>query len=667
MAFLEHLTSTSELKGFTDQQLIELASEVRECLLDAVSEIGGHFASNLGVVELAVALHAVYDTPKDKLIWDVSHQCYPHKILTGRADQMKTIRQKGGISGFTHPTESVYDTIIAGHSATSISMAVGLATARDAQNLDHKIVAVTGDGAMTGGLCYEGMNHLGATKKDVLLVLNDNSWAISKTVGALSKYLTNIMTDERYNKIRSEVWEMTGRFKRREKIRDAVRRLEHSFKSLVSPGSLFEDFGLRYFGPIDGNDIPLLRKTLKEMREIPGPKALHVLTKKGKGFEPAEKDALKYYSLPGFDRESGEIKKAPVALPSYTKVFGDAIAKLGETNPQLHVVTAAMPTGTGTDTFGDKFPERFHDVGIAEQHGACFTGALALGGVKPLFAVYSTFLQRGFDQVFHDIALQDRPAILAIDRAGIVGADGPTHHGCFDLSYLQTVPNVSVAAPKDGNELRSLLRYAVEEDIQGTFAIRYPRANVPTEIEDGFAPIEWGTWETLREGSQVAIIAVGTMVQNALAAADQILASKGVQVTVINGRFVKPLDSEMLEELSQTHEAIITVEENSLLGGFGSTVSQWLHNSGSPVRVTTLGIPDRFIWHGTIAGLWEEVGLDVASIAEKITVALNGKRNGKPDSKRGILSRLTFFNSGKSESADTEEEVIVVASDSKRE
>lgn len=643
MAYLKNLKSTADLKSFSDDQLIQVASEVRERLIDAVSEVGGHFASNLGVVELTVVLHAVFDTPKDKLIWDVSHQCYPHKILTGRADQMNTIRQKGGLCGFTLPSESEYDTFIAGHSSTSISAAMGIATARDAQNEDYKVVAVIGDGAMAGGLCYEGMNHLGSTKKDVLIVLNDNCWAISKTVGALSKYLTNIMTDERYNKLRREVWEFTGKFKRRQKIREAAQRLERSFKSLVSVGSLFEDLGLRYFGPIDGNDIPLLRKTLLELKEIGGPKVLHVLTKKGKGFEPAEKDALKYYALPGFDRESGEIKKAPTTNPTYTKVFGDALAELGETNPNLHVITAAMPTGTGTITFGEKFPERFHDVGIAEQHGACFTAGMAVGGVKPLFAVYSSFLQRGFDQVIHDIALQDLPAIICLDRAGLVGADGPTHHGAFDISFLQAIPNMTIAAPKDGNELRSMLRYAIEDNQRGPVALRYPRAESPNEVQDGFADIEWGTWETLRQGERVCLLAVGTMVNNALIAAEQILRESGTQVTVVNARFVKPVDLNMLDKVAATYETIITIEENALMGGFGSTVCRLLNERSFSGKVLSLGIPDQFITHGTIPELWAEIGLDAESIAGRITVALDGSKNdGSKNEKRGLLSRLTF-------------------------
>ncbi len=646
MSLLKNLKATSELKQFSDEQLVQLADEVREVLLESVAQVGGHFASNLGVVELAVAIHAVFDTPKDKLIWDVSHQSYPHKILTGRADKMTTIRKRHGLSGFTRREESEYDAFIAGHASTSISAAMGYACARDARGEDHKVIAVVGDGAMTGGLCYEGMNHLGGAKKDVLIILNDNSWAISKTVGALSKYLTGIMTDERYNKIRSEVWELTGKFKRREQIRETVRRLEKSFKTLVQPGALFENLGLRYFGPIDGNDIPLLRKTLSELREMNGPRVLHVFTKKGKGYKLAEEDALKFYSVTPFDLKTGKMHPKPKSLPAYTKVFGDAIVELGEKNKNLNVITAAMPTGSGVLPFGEKFPERYHDVGIAEEHGVCFTAGLAAGGVRPLFAVYSSFLQRGYDQVLHDIALQNLPAILCLDRAGIVGADGPTHHGVFDLSYMQTAPNFTVTAPKDGNELRSMLRYAVEEDIDGPISIRYPRGSVPNEVEPGFAPIEWGKWESLRTGGELCILAVGTMVPNALSAADKVLAATGKSVTVINARFIKPIDMDMLNQMAERHATILTVEENSLLGGFGSTISRLLHESNYAGDMISCGIPDEFIWHGGVDELWQELGLDADSLAQKIMTALENHRQPdqtvRANGKRGFLGRFGF-------------------------
>ena len=643
MSLLDNLKATSELKQFTDEQLIQLADEVRVKLLESVAQTGGHFASNLGVVELAVAIHAVFDTPRDKLIWDVSHQSYPHKILTGRAERMTTIRKLHGLSGFTRREESEYDAFIAGHASTSISAAMGYVCARDARGEDYKVVTVTGDGAMTGGLCYEGMNHLGGAKKDVLIILNDNRWAISRTVGGLSKYLTSIMTDERYNKIRSEVWQLTGKFKRREKIRETVRRLEQSFKSLVQPGALFEHLGLRYFGPIDGNDIPLLRKTLSELREMSGPRVLHVITKKGKGYPLAEHDALKYYAVTPFDLKTGKMHPKPKSLPTYTQVFSDAIVELGETNRNLNVVTAAMPTGSGVLPFGERFPERYHDVGIAEEHGACFTAGLAAGGVRPLFAVYSSFLQRGYDQVMHDIALQNLSAVLCLDRAGIVGADGPTHHGVFDLSYMQTAPNFTVAAPKDGNELRSMLRYAIEEEIGGPISMRYPRGSVPTEIEPGFAPIDWGKWEILREGRDMCVLAVGTMVVNALSAADKVFAETGKSVTVVNARFVKPLDSAMLKRMVASHSTIMTIEENSLMGGFGSTISRVLHESDFGGQVVMCGIPDEFVWHGSVDELWRKLGLDSDSLAKKMvsTLGRSGSSDGEND-RRGFFSRLGF-------------------------
>ncbi|MCH7878452.1 MAG: 1-deoxy-D-xylulose-5-phosphate synthase [candidate division Zixibacteria bacterium] len=649
MSLLKSLKSPSELHDFTDEQLVQFADEVREHLLDSVSQTGGHFASNLGVVELTVALHAVFDTPKDKLIWDVSHQIYPHKIITGRADRMTTIRTRHGLSGFSAPTESEYDVFLAAHASTSISAAMGFACARDARGEDYKVVTITGDGAMTGGLCYEGLNHLGGSKKDVLIILNDNRWAISRTVGALSRYLTNIMTDERYNKLRKEVWELTGRFKRREKIRATVRRLEHSFKALVSPGSLFEDLGLRYFGPIDGNNLPLLRKTLTELKSIGGPRVLHILTKKGAGYPLAESDALKYYAVTPFDRATGKVHPKPKTNPAYTKVFGDALVELGGRNELLNVITAAMPTGSGVIDFGEKFPERFHDVGIAEEHATCFAAGMAAGGVRPLLVIYSTFMQRGYDQMIHDIALQNLPVVVCMDRAGLVGADGPTHHGTFDISYMQTIPNVTICVPKDGNELRSMLRYAVEEEITGPITMRYPRGPVPDTINEGFAPIEWGKWEILREGETVCVLACGTMVGNSLRAADIALKETGRNITVVNARFIKPLDEEMLLRLANTYSVIMTVEENALMGGFGSTVSRRMHELDFHGRVINLGLPDKFIPHGSIEGLWEEIGLDSKSIAARITEALT---NGKAE-RKGFFKRLTFKRQSEKQHKDS--------------
>ncbi|MFQ5608199.1 MAG: 1-deoxy-D-xylulose-5-phosphate synthase, partial [Candidatus Zixiibacteriota bacterium] len=652
MSLLKSLKSPSELHDFTDDQLVRFAAEVRDHLLDSVSQSGGHFASNLGVVELTVALHAVFDTPKDKLIWDVSHQIYPHKIITGRAERMTTIRQRHGLSGFAAPTESEYDVFLAAHASTSISAALGLACASGAAGASgasgatsaagassaagantgtgekYKVVTVTGDGAMTGGLCYEGLNHLGSTRKDVLIVLNDNRWAISKTVGALSRYLTNIMTDERYNKLRKELWELTGRFKRREKIRETVRRLERSFKTLVSPGSLFEHLGLRYFGPIDGNDLPLLRKTLTELKALDSPRVLHILTKKGAGYAPAEEDALKYYAVSPFDRKTGEFHPKAPSNPAYTTVFGDALVELGERNESLNVITAAMPTGSGVLDFGEKFPERYYDVGIAEEHATCFSAGLAAGGVRPLLAVYSSFMQRAYDQMIHDIALQNLPVVVCMDRAGLVGADGPTHHGTFDISYMQTIPNVTICVPKDGDELRSMMRYAVEEKITGPITLRYPRGSVPAPIHEGFAKIDWGRWEALREGESICVLACGTMVDNTLKAAELALKETGRNVTVVNARFIKPLDESALLSLAGKHEALITVEENSLMGGFGSTISRRMHEEDYSGRVINLGLPDRFIPHGSIDGLWKEIGLDPESISVRIVDALNGQKAG---------------------------------------
>jgi len=541
MKYLPSVNSPQDLKKLTVEQMIELAAEMRQMIVSTVSQTGGHLASNLGSVEITLALHYIFDFPIDKLIWDVSHQTYGHKLITGRRDEFHTLRQYGGIAGYAKRDESEYDPFGAAHASTSISAALGFAAARDLAGKKHKVVAVIGDGAMTGGLAFEGLNNAGSLNKDLLVILNDNTWSISKNVGAISKYFTSLMADEKVNKLRAEIWELTGKFKRREKIRETISRIEDSVKGLVVPGMVFEKMGFRYFGPIDGHDLPLLVKTLDDLKKIEGPRLLHVATKKGKGYEPAEGNAFKYHGVGKFDKVTGRAEKKSGARPAYTKVFGDTMIELAEKDDKVVTITAAMASGTGLVEFGEKFPDRFFDVGIAEAHAGCFAAGLAAEGYKPYLAIYSTFLQRAYDQIIHDIGIQNLPVRICMDRAGVVGDDGPTHHGCFDLAYLSAIPNVNVAAPKDGNELRSMLHYTATHDINGPWGIRYPREAVPTDLTDDIQPIDWLKWERLTPARPVTILAVGTMVMRALEAAEE-AAKHGIEVSVVNARFVKPLD-----------------------------------------------------------------------------------------------------------------------------
>ena len=512
MGLLDKIEQSSDVKRLEEGQLAELATEIRQEIISVVSNNGGHLASNLGVVELTLALHYCFDIPTDQIVWDVGHQCYVHKILTGRRNRIASIRQYGGLSGFPKRDESPADAFGAGHASTSISAALGLATARDQRGFNHQVIAVVGDGALTGGLAFEGLNNAGASRRNMLVILNDNEMSISKNVGALSKYLTNIMTDKRFNKLRDEIWELTGRFKRRDKIRAMVSDIEDSIKGLFIPGYLFDKLGFRYFGPINGHNLPLLIKTLKQIKDISGPKLLHVATIKGKGFAPAEANATKFHGIGSFDKITGEANSKS-DLPAYTKIFGDTIVELAEKNKSIIAITAAMSSGTGLTKFAERFPERFFDVGIAEAHASCFAAGLAAGGLRPFVAIYSTFLQRAFDQIIHDISLQKLPVVFCIDRAGLVGDDGPTHHGCFDLSYLATVPNLSIMAPRDGDELRSMMHLAAQRESDGPCAIRYPRGSVPYPVTNVIEKIEWGKWQQMHPMSETVIIAAGTMVE----------------------------------------------------------------------------------------------------------------------------------------------------------
>ncbi|MEK7775157.1 MAG: 1-deoxy-D-xylulose-5-phosphate synthase [Candidatus Zixiibacteriota bacterium] len=639
---LPRIDSPADVRKLTVDEAVVLAGEVRDHIIWAVSQTGGHLATNLGAVELSVALHHVFNTPTDRIIWDVSHQVYAHKILTGRKDQMHTIRQYDGLSGFAKTTESEYDHFGAGHASTSISVALGFAAARDQAGLDHKVVAVIGDGSMTGGLAFEGMNNAGSLNKDLLVILNDNTWSISRNVGALSRYMTSIMSDERINKIRNEIWELTGKFKRREKIRKAISDIEDSVKGLVVPGMVFEKLGFRYFGPIDGHDLPLLIKTLEKLKHIHGPLMLHIATVKGKGYEPAEGDPYKYHGVGKFDKVSGKLAPKSDGHPAYTKVFGDTMVELAQKNEKVVAITAAMTSGTGLDAYAEKFPNRFYDVGIAEAHAGCFASGMAVEGQRPYLVIYSTFLQRAYDQIIHDIGIHQLPVVICMDRAGLVGDDGPTHHGVFDIPYLCAVPGFTVCAPKDGNELRSMLHHTASNDMGGPVAIRYPRENVPSDMTAEVQPIAWGKWEWLTPPSEIVILAVGTMVDQSRKVAEK-LAERGVQVSIVNARFVKPMDYEILTEVRESARTIFTIEEGAMRGGFGQAVADYMLTSGYTGKFLSLGLPDEFVTHGARPLLLRDVGLDVDGILRSIDSVIAGT----PEPQRnGFFQRLIFRKNG---------------------
>jgi 1-deoxy-D-xylulose-5-phosphate synthase len=641
MNYLRFINSPADLKKLSVDQLVQLAAEIRTEIVSAVAETGGHLASNLGAVELTLAVHYVFDTPDDRIIWDVSHQTYVHKLLTGRREQIGTIRTYNGLAGFSRRDESEYDHFGAGHASTSISASLGFAVARDLQGEENKVIAVIGDGAMTGGLAFEGMNNAGSLRKNLLVILNDNTFSISKNVGSMSRYLTSIMADEKVNRFRREVWDLTGKFKRPEMIRKLVHRIEGSLKALIVPGMLFEEMGFRYFGPIDGHNLPLLIKTLQDLKNIGGPVMLHIATVKGKGYAPAEEDALKYHGVSKFDKATGKAIKSAAGLPSYTDIFGQIMCELAERDKKVVAITAAMSSGTGLVSYSEKYPERFFDVGIAEAHAACFAAGLAAEGIKPYVAIYSTFLQRAYDQIIHDTAIQRFPVVLCMDRAGLVGNDGPTHHGVFDIAYLSTIPNVTVCAPKDGNEFRSMLHHTADHPSEGIVAVRYPRDTIPTPMETDVAPIEWGTWEWLTTPGEVVVLAVGSMVYRALESARN-LDEQGMAVSLVNARFVKPFDMAMLSAITRDARVIITIEEAQLRGGFGQAIAEHLLSAGFTGKFKALGIADEFITHGERSELLRDVKLDVNGLTEQIGEFLRLQYQPQEKPAANFLQRLVF-------------------------
>ncbi len=611
---LKNIDSPQDLKKLSQDELIDLAKEIRKTIVTTVSEKGGHLAPSLGVVELTLALHYCFDSPKDKIIWDVGHQSYAHKLITGRRDRFSTLRQQDGISGFPKRAESEHDILDTGHSSTSISAALGITTAISLQEKEGKVVAVIGDGSMTAGMAFEALNNAGHLRKDLIVVLNDNEMSISPNVGALSSFLSRKLTSRLATKLKRDLESFLKRSEVGGNIWQVLKKSEDSLKSLLTPGMLFEALQFEYVGPIPGHHIDTLIETFENVKNVPGPVLVHVLTKKGKGYGPAEKHPDLFHGLGPFDIKTGKPQKPSVPKPpSYTEIFGQTVVRLAKEDAKIVGITAAMPAGTGLKALQEAIPERFFDVGIAEQHAVTFAAGMALEGMKPIVAIYSTFLQRAFDQIIHDVCLTNLPVVFALDRGGLVGDDGPTHHGVFDLSYLRMIPNMVVMAPKDENELQHMLYTAVKHD--GPAAVRYPRGNgIGVSLDWQFKEFEIGKAEVLKEGEDVAIWAIGHHVHTALLAAEE-LESQGIKAAVINARFVKPLDKALLNDIAKVCKFMVTIEENALMGGFGSAVLEALSEANiSGIKVKRLGLPDRFVEHGSQQLLRKQVGLDVDSV-----------------------------------------------------
>ena len=616
-SLLDTINSPADVKALNMEELKQLAEEIRQFLISVISKTGGHLAPNLGVVELTLALHRVFSTPQDKIVFDVGHQSYIHKIITGRREQFPTLRQYGGLSGFPKRSESAHDAFGTGHSSTSISAAVGMAVARDLQQQDYNVVAVIGDGSMTGGMAFEALNHAGMLHKKMIVVLNDNEMSISKNVGAMSEYLYQLRTGETYTKIKHDLESWLKNVEFGSDVIKVLRRLKGSVKYLMVPTSIFEELGFTYLGPIDGHDLQSLTEVLQAAKKIDGPVLVHVLTKKGKGYKPAEESPNKFHGTGPFEIATGKKIANPNAPITYTEVFGKTITELADADPKIIGITAAMPDGTGLSTFAKAHPTRFFDVGIAEQHAVTCAAGAAAAGLKPVAAIYSTFLQRAYDSVLHDICMQKLHVTLCLDRAGLVGDDGFTHHGVFDYAYLRSMPEMTVMAPKDENELRHMLKTAV--DFDGPISVRYPRGSgVGVEITEPMQALPIGKAEVLRQGKDVSIWAIGSMVQSAMQVAEK-LAEQGISAGVVNMRFAKPIDKELLEKQAKEYGKIITLEEGVLQGGVGSAVLETLNEAQllDKCEVLNLGIPDEFVLHGDKKLLFRDLELDVDAIVGK--------------------------------------------------
>ncbi len=617
---LEKIEKANDIKQLKEAELPVLAREIREFLISVISENGGHLASNLGVVELTMAMHLYFQLPEDKIIWDVGHQSYTHKILTGRKEEFASLRKYGGMSGFPKPKESVCDSFGTGHSSTSISAGLGYAEAREITGGGYKVVSVIGDGALTGGMAYEALNNASRMKTNFIIVLNDNNMSISENVGGLSRHLGNLRTANAYQGLKSGVTNSLQKIPvYGERMVEHIRKTKSSIKQLLIPGMLFENMGITYLGPVDGHDIPGMLRVFREASKVKGAVVVHVITQKGKGYPPAERHPARFHGTEPFEVETG-LPTHPRTKANYTDIFSTVMRKLGERDPQIVAITAAMSDGTGLKRFRNLFPERFFDVGIAEGHAVTFAAGLAAAGLKPIVAVYSSFLQRAYDQILHDVCIQDLPVVFAIDRAGLVGSDGETHQGIFDLSYLSTIPNMAIMAPKNKWELSDMVKFAME--FPHPVAIRYPRGEAYDGLREYRSKIDYGKSEQIREGSQIALIALGSMVKTALEV-ERRLEEQGYCCTLINARFAKPLDTEMLGRLAASHQLLVTLEENVASGGFGEHVAQYLSQEqkerlGQGLQVLTVAVPDVYVEHGNVEILRKELGIDSDSVVEKI-------------------------------------------------
>jgi 1-deoxy-D-xylulose-5-phosphate synthase len=629
---LENIHSPADLRGLSLEQLKALAGEIRETIVKQVAAKGGHLASSLGCVELTIALHKVYNTPMDKLVWDTGHQAYPHKLVTGRYKEFHTLKQFGGLSGFLKRDESEYDTFGAGHASTSLSAALGMAAARTQQGLDFDVVAVIGDGAMTGGMVYEALNNAGEIEEKITFILNDNKMSIAKNLGGISKYLNRIISNPTYNKLKDEVWDLTGRLPRGKDLQKLASKVDEGLKKIFLPGGFFEDLGIRYFGPVDGHNLEELIEILEAVKKRPGPNLIHVVTTKGYGWDKSEADAIKWHASNPFDIESGKPKAAPAKTPGLTQVFGEALLEIAKQDSRVIAITGAMPEGCGVNIMAREIPSRVYDVGIAEQYAVTFAAGMACEGMKPVVAIYSTFLQRAIDQIIHDVAIQELNVIFAIDRAGLVGLDGATHHGAMDLSYLTMVPGMVIMAPSDEKELRNMLFTAIKSDF-GPVAVRYPRGSAYAPDEKlPFQMVPVGLPNVLQEGEDLLILAVGNMVKQAKLAAEA-LAKEGIRPTVVDARYVKPLDRNAYSELFARHRAVITVEDNVINGGYGQSVAMLAGDLGKYDLVFKhISLPDEFVTHGEIPVLHKILGMDAEGIQKK-AVELMAQLNLNPKSR----------------------------------
>lgn len=615
---LERIQKANDIKNLKREELPQLAQEIREFLVDKVSRTGGHLASNLGVVELTMAMHLVFDLPDDKIIWDVGHQSYTHKILTGRKEGFETLRQYGGMSGFPKRKESDCDAFDTGHSSTSISAGVGLVKARDLRGESHSVISVIGDGSLTGGMAYEALNNASQLDTNFIIVLNDNYMSISENVGGMSKYLDKIRTADFYTGLKKGVTRTLEQIPVvGDSLIEQIRKTKSSIKQLVVPGMFFEDMGITYLGPVPGHDVSMLCRAFKEAKKIEGPVLIHVLTTKGKGYEPAENEPSKFHGISPFQIETGEVKTKS-SKDSYTEIFGKVMCDEAMKRKDIVAITAAMKDGTGLSRFQRMFPERFFDVGIAEEHAVTFAAGLAAGGIKPVFAVYSSFLQRGYDQLIHDVGLQNLPVVFAVDRAGLVGSDGETHQGIFDLSYLSSIPNMTVLSPKHKWELADMLRFAIQHE--GPIAIRYPRGAAYDQYEEFRSPVVYGKSEMIYEEKDIAVISMGHMFSEAVKVRES-LKREGYSCTLVNGRFVKPLDGACITKLAENHKLIAVMEENVLTGGYGMQVLSFAGEQSLDVKVLPLALPDDYVEHGSVDQLRKETGIDEETMVKKIMKA----------------------------------------------